>query len=275
MFTRQFAPKRYWRPGCPRYVAISDDLWRPASILVHATMDIPAVFLISLSPHSGSNRQMTMNVSPEFLFGDPEYKFATPCTISAIWFTKVMILDWSTSVATLKSRMRTTPTMQSTRVPGIMALTPALSPPCMLWPMMFAPASPKPSANSEPNLMIVFSKMTVSIGSLTLLKFSEALWQNFRNGPMASNFSRNFAASISSRRYSISPSFMASKGLSLMVSIFAIILSIGFKSSLFALLEKDIAPMPTAKHMNIVCKMLSQAPSCVVPRMSKMNNIVK
>jgi len=75
-----------------------------------------------------------------------------------------MIFSCKTSVAVLKSRTRTKPRMHSTVVPWTLVLMPALSEPRMLWLMMWAPASPKPKAKREPNLMIVFSKITVSMG---------------------------------------------------------------------------------------------------------------
>mmetsp|Transcript_77459 Transcript_77459/g.237078 ORF Transcript_77459/g.237078 Transcript_77459/m.237078 type:complete len:248 (-) Transcript_77459:1549-2292(-) len=186
--------------------------------------DEGSVSSLPLSP----NRQMTRNDSPLFLLGAPKYSFTTPWTISAIWFTKVMILDCSTSVAVLKSRIRTTPMMHSTRRPGIMASTPALSPPRMLWPMMFAPASPNPSASKEPNLMMVFSRITVSIGSLVAV---------VQTWPLAtcpimcltnSFFALAFLAlANSSFLNSSSAIFMAISGLSRMASTRSIMRSTG------------------------------------------------
>ena len=48
--------------------------------------------------------------APSFLFTAPQHSSTTPCTISAIWFTKVITLPCSTSVAVLKFRMRAMPT---------------------------------------------------------------------------------------------------------------------------------------------------------------------
>lgn len=66
----------------------------------------------------------------------------------------------SASVAVLKSRTRITPTMHSHFRPGTMAFTPAEPEPIMFWPMMSAPASPKPSASREPSLgaLVSFKK---------------------------------------------------------------------------------------------------------------------
>mmetsp|Transcript_66300 Transcript_66300/g.185387 ORF Transcript_66300/g.185387 Transcript_66300/m.185387 type:complete len:232 (+) Transcript_66300:656-1351(+) len=200
---------------------------------------MPAIWVISLSVHSVSILQTTMKVSPPFLFGDPQYWCATPWTISAIWFTNVMILDCSTSVAVLKSRMRMTPMMQSTLVPGIIASTPALSPPRMLWPMMFAPASPKPSANKDPNLMIVFSNITVSKGPLV-----SALHICPVHTWLARCRSTSFLALA--RRARATSSFLNSssairiafKGLSRISSTRSIILSTGWTMRRFASLAK-------------------------------------
>mmetsp|Transcript_5802 Transcript_5802/g.9935 ORF Transcript_5802/g.9935 Transcript_5802/m.9935 type:complete len:230 (-) Transcript_5802:1385-2074(-) len=129
------------------------------------TMEPSANFRINSSlprPESSFCFQITRKVSPVFLFGAPWNSLQTPCTISAIWLENIITFACSTSVAVLKSRTRITPTMHSHLRPGTMALTPAESEPLMFLPMMSAPASPKPNAKRLPNLMMVFSRITVS-----------------------------------------------------------------------------------------------------------------
>mmetsp|Transcript_5556 Transcript_5556/g.14121 ORF Transcript_5556/g.14121 Transcript_5556/m.14121 type:complete len:238 (+) Transcript_5556:884-1597(+) len=205
-----------------------------------ATTESPAS-RSGLSFALSSTRQMTRNMSPLFLFGAPRHSLTTPCTISAIWLTKVMILACSTSVATLKSRTRATPMMHSTRVPGIMASTPALAPPFMLCPIMLAPASPKPSASREPSLMMVFSRMTVSMGAL-LPAHSSQDTRSFMKLEMRSlRALDSLALASSSALNSSSAIFMATSGLSRMASTFWIMSSTGCSTRRLASLEKKRA----------------------------------
>mmetsp|Transcript_108712 Transcript_108712/g.306363 ORF Transcript_108712/g.306363 Transcript_108712/m.306363 type:complete len:280 (+) Transcript_108712:844-1683(+) len=229
-------------------------------------MDMSASF-VCLSVKIPERRQTSKKESPMFLFGAPWYSSTQPCTISPTWFTKTITFSFNTSVACMKFLMQQKPMMASTFEPGTIAFTPALAPPFMFWPMISAPASPKPSARRPPSLIIVFSKMTVSIGSFIF--FCWHFLKYIMSFPDFASCSRRFAFSISSRRYSRSPKFMASKGLSLIASIFAIMRSMGFSSSVLASLENVMAPMPTTKQMKIVCNMLRPASSCVMPRMSK------
>mmetsp|Transcript_29289 Transcript_29289/g.86954 ORF Transcript_29289/g.86954 Transcript_29289/m.86954 type:complete len:273 (+) Transcript_29289:789-1607(+) len=236
--TRQSEPRRYCRPGCLRYCAMSGERCREPRMREKARMDSPAKRLL-LSFSLSSTRQMTRNMSPLFLFGAPLHSLMTPWTISAIWFTKVMIFAWSTSVATLKSRTRATPMTHSTRVPGIMAFTPAESPPFMLCPMMLAPASPKPSTSKEPSLMMVFSRMTVSIGALLpehVSQVTRSLSSRRRRSLLAL---ASLALACSSALNSASAIFMATSGLSRIASTRFIMLSTGLRRREFASLENE------------------------------------
>mmetsp|Transcript_95904 Transcript_95904/g.254775 ORF Transcript_95904/g.254775 Transcript_95904/m.254775 type:complete len:342 (-) Transcript_95904:590-1615(-) len=224
--------------------------------------------LVCFSGHAPERRQTMRKESPMFLFGAPWKSSTQPCTISPTWFTKTMTFSFSTSVAFVKLRMLQKPMMASTFCPGTIASTPALWLPFMFCPMISAPASPKPSASSPPSLMMVFSRMTVSMGSLIFFAW-HVLYNNFRKELILASCSRRFTLSISSRLYSRSPSFMASSGLSLMVCILAIMRSIGLSNNWLALTWKDHTPMPTAKQMKMVWSMLSPASSCVVARLSK------
>mmetsp|Transcript_35662 Transcript_35662/g.75978 ORF Transcript_35662/g.75978 Transcript_35662/m.75978 type:complete len:200 (+) Transcript_35662:1007-1606(+) len=197
-----------------------------------------------------------------------------PCTISPTWFTKTMTFSFRTSVASAKLRMLQKPMMASTFCPGTIALTPALWPTFMFCPMISAPASPKPKAKRPPSLMMVFSSITVSMGSFTFL-LNLYLYMSFQHLLIWLSSCSRCAASISSRRCSRSPNLIAAKGLSLMVSILPIMRSMGFNKSTFALLEKDIAPKPTAQQMKIVRNMLRPASTCVVPRTSKTKSIFR
>mmetsp|Transcript_134813 Transcript_134813/g.252095 ORF Transcript_134813/g.252095 Transcript_134813/m.252095 type:complete len:210 (+) Transcript_134813:1088-1717(+) len=209
-------------------------------------------------------------MSPLFLFAAPWNSSTQPCTISAIWLTKFIIFDCSTSVATLKSRIFTLPIMHSTRTPGIMALTPALSEPCMLAPIMFAPASPKPSASREPSLMIVFSRMTVSMGSLTVLLHFFAVNISWMPAEMFSRVRLLILAfATSSALNSSSAIFIAMSGFSRIASTRLIMFSTGVKTRLLASLENDIAATHSTKQMKPVMIRLKPASRRVKGRKSK------
>mmetsp|Transcript_10788 Transcript_10788/g.31941 ORF Transcript_10788/g.31941 Transcript_10788/m.31941 type:complete len:302 (+) Transcript_10788:861-1766(+) len=218
-----------------------------------------------------------------FLLGLPKNSWTQECTTFAIRLTKTMTWSCRTSVASVKFRMSQKPKMASTRRPGIMAFSAALSPPCMLRPMISAPASPNPRASSEPILMIVFSRTTVSMGSGTcfgplfcvthiavsihLRSFSMTVcWDvNFATIEAASSPSwrpwrfRMLALLTCSFWCSSSPMAMASSGLFLIRFSLVIMRSIGVSTSLFASREKVMAPKPSKKQMNKVCAVLSMA----------------
>mmetsp|Transcript_166903 Transcript_166903/g.535763 ORF Transcript_166903/g.535763 Transcript_166903/m.535763 type:complete len:214 (+) Transcript_166903:831-1472(+) len=191
-------------------------------------MDMSASLLNLVASMTAVVRQIMRKKSPLFLLAYPWNSSMTPCTISAIWLTKVMTLDWSTSVAVPKSRIRVAPMIHSTRMPSIIASTHALSTPFMLCSMMDAPAWPKPSASKEPNLMMVFSRMTVSMSSAgpSLPLHIMISLKNWKGPLFASNF-RVLALVISSILNSSSATFIAAKGLSRMVSTLAIMFSTG------------------------------------------------
>mmetsp|Transcript_152053 Transcript_152053/g.276508 ORF Transcript_152053/g.276508 Transcript_152053/m.276508 type:complete len:231 (-) Transcript_152053:1696-2388(-) len=212
--------------------------------------------------------QMSKNMSPLFLLAAPWNSSTTPWTISAIWLTKVITLPLSTSVAVLKSRMRAQPMMHSTRVPSTMAVTIALSTPCMLCSIMFAPASPKPNARRDPILMMVFSRITVSIGSETTLLdvhmiVSLAICHLFCSCILS------FCFLTSSCRNSSSDIFMAINGLSRIFSTLEIIISTGFRTSLSASFEKKSDARQRTKHTNTVMIRENLASNLVKTRLSK------
>mmetsp|Transcript_51607 Transcript_51607/g.116170 ORF Transcript_51607/g.116170 Transcript_51607/m.116170 type:complete len:278 (-) Transcript_51607:1377-2210(-) len=248
--TRQFLPNRCFSPGWLRYSARIGDRCTEPSILVNARMAMSAIFGI-LCSSTPDNLQTTRKVSPLFLFAAPWNSSTTPCTISAIWFTNVMTLSWSTSVAMLKSRIRAAPIMHSTRVPSTIASTFALSKTFMLWAMMFAPASPKPRASSEPSLMMVFSRITVSMSSLVdaagvHITMSQSHWNLFCCCLCA------FALCISSNLNSSSATFIAISGSLRKVSTLEIMFSTGCSTSLFASFEKKRDTVTKDRQMNSV-----------------------
>mmetsp|Transcript_129083 Transcript_129083/g.306217 ORF Transcript_129083/g.306217 Transcript_129083/m.306217 type:complete len:240 (-) Transcript_129083:1476-2195(-) len=235
-------------------------------ILVKARMDISASFATFSS--SPITLQIMRKVSPLFLLAAPWNSSTTPWTISAIWLTKVITFAWSTSVAVLKSRMRVAPMMHSTRVPSTIASTQALSMPCMLCSMMFAPASPKPSARREPSLMIVFSKMTVSM--ISVLSFRDehpnssiATWKR-----VFSCFAA-FARLISSTLNSSSATFMAASGFARIVSTFAIMFSTGYSTSRFASLAKPMDARSSITQTKRTVKRLNKDSCLTKGRRSK------
>mmetsp|Transcript_104633 Transcript_104633/g.249093 ORF Transcript_104633/g.249093 Transcript_104633/m.249093 type:complete len:244 (+) Transcript_104633:838-1569(+) len=162
--------------------------------------------------------------------------------------------------------MQAEPTMQSTRLPGTIAFTPAESKPCMLSATMLAPASPKPKASKDPSLMIVFSKIAVSIIASSCappLKEKRLIQPDSQPRPYFSShtccctlplLSRNFL--ISSPLNSSSAIFMAAKGLSLIKLTFSIMRSTGRSTSAFASLENCIDATHRTRQMNPVSIML-------------------
>mmetsp|Transcript_10559 Transcript_10559/g.21995 ORF Transcript_10559/g.21995 Transcript_10559/m.21995 type:complete len:242 (+) Transcript_10559:855-1580(+) len=230
------------------------------------TMEPSANFRISSSlprPESSFCFQITRNVSPVFLFGAPWNSLQTPCTISAIWLENIITFACSTSVAVLKSRTRITPTMHSHLRPGTMALTPAESEPLMFLPMMSAPASPKPSASRLPNLMMVFSRITVSNTSLRFppLQHREISIQIRFQGFRFCLCSLSFA--ISSALNSSSAIFMAKSGLSRMASILLIIFSTGRSTRRFA----SLVNIREAVMSRIITKNVLLRPNAAVLRL--------
>mmetsp|Transcript_22876 Transcript_22876/g.54437 ORF Transcript_22876/g.54437 Transcript_22876/m.54437 type:complete len:204 (-) Transcript_22876:264-875(-) len=186
-----------------------------------------------------------------------------PCTISLTWLTKTITFSFSTSVASVKLRMLQKPNTASTSWPGTIAFSSAVAPPCMLWTMISAPASPKPSASRPPSLIRVLSKIAVSRVSKSLVSFF------FRQHPclLASS-----ASSSSCILKSMSPSFIACRGFFLMASSFTRIRSSGPKSSAWASRAKEIAPAAKARQIKQVCSMFKPAALCVTGRVSKANS---
>mmetsp|Transcript_83493 Transcript_83493/g.236676 ORF Transcript_83493/g.236676 Transcript_83493/m.236676 type:complete len:225 (-) Transcript_83493:1506-2180(-) len=216
-----------------------------------------AIF-VTLFGGSFAMRQTRRNVPPLFLLTDPWNSSTTPWTISAIWLTNFMTFSWRTSVAVLKSRIRTVPTMQSTRDPATMAFT-LESEPFMFWLTMLAPASPKPSARREPSLMMVFSRITVSMSSVGFSPLQKTSILSLSQGLLRS--ACDFF--ISSRLNSSFAMFMACKGLSRIASTLVIIISTGCSTSVFASLEKRSDATHKTMHTKTVVKRLRQA-SCLV-----------
>mmetsp|Transcript_95236 Transcript_95236/g.213298 ORF Transcript_95236/g.213298 Transcript_95236/m.213298 type:complete len:225 (+) Transcript_95236:185-859(+) len=219
-----------------------------------------SAILLALGKGTPAVRQMIKKVSPMFLFAAPWNSSTTPCTISAMRLTNCITSSCSTSVAVLKSHMRTLPTMQSTRRPETIAFTPDVSEPLMFCETMFAPASPNPRASNEPSLMMVFSRMTVSINS-------PLCWRRLqhRNCLIASSarvcWSLFFSADlrISSRLNSASAISVAFNGSSRMASTFSIICSTGVSTRVLASLEKNSEATQSTTHMNTVVSMLRAA----------------
>mmetsp|Transcript_148342 Transcript_148342/g.458530 ORF Transcript_148342/g.458530 Transcript_148342/m.458530 type:complete len:246 (+) Transcript_148342:222-959(+) len=205
---------------------------------------------------------MMRKVSPLFLFGAPWNSSTTPCTISAMRLTNVITWACSTSVAMEKSRIRREPMMHSTRMPSTMALTQALSTPSMLCSMIFTPASPNPSASNEPSVMMVFSRITVSIsssGSSWVAQSSvsySALHQPFASMNMLLLSSDDFCWIIASLQscswVASSATFMAMSGFARMVSTLAIMFSTGYSTRWLASLEKSREAKVSAKQRNTV-----------------------
>mmetsp|Transcript_52761 Transcript_52761/g.112926 ORF Transcript_52761/g.112926 Transcript_52761/m.112926 type:complete len:270 (+) Transcript_52761:848-1657(+) len=236
-------------------------------------------------------RQARRNASPMFLLGLPKNSLMQEWTTPAMRLTKTITWSCSTSVASVKFRMSQKPKIASTRRPGIMAISAELSPPFIFWPMISAPASPKPSAKREPILMMVFSSTTVSMGSGTCLfpggpnrtrglNFMSQLLQLFlwpRSRMMAAcSFVRKAfrffrEAATCSLWCSSSPMVMASKGLFLIFSSLAIIRSMGISTSLFASWENVMAPKRSKPQMKIVCAEFSTASILEPLRLSKTN----
>mmetsp|Transcript_39058 Transcript_39058/g.70498 ORF Transcript_39058/g.70498 Transcript_39058/m.70498 type:complete len:233 (-) Transcript_39058:1678-2376(-) len=220
--------------------------------IANARIDISAIF-DTCSSSMPAVRQIIKKVSPSFLFTAPRHSSTTPWTISAIWLTNVITLPCRTSVAVVKFRIRAMPTMQSTREPSTIAFTPCEDP-CMLELTIFAPASPNPKAKSDPSLMMVFSNITVSMGSLASVLHSVRGSLHFCSACFRFSF---FA--ISSFLNSSSAIFIATNGLSRMASTFLIIFSTGCSTKTLAVLVKKMAAMQRITQMKIVVKMLIAA----------------
>mmetsp|Transcript_99620 Transcript_99620/g.278974 ORF Transcript_99620/g.278974 Transcript_99620/m.278974 type:complete len:348 (-) Transcript_99620:1623-2666(-) len=189
---------------------------------------------------------------PKFLFAAPKCWSTTRWTMSATWLTKTMVLSFSTSVMTLKFRMSQKPKIASTLVPGIFTVTRALES-NMFSAMMFTPASPKPRANKEPSLMIVFSKICVSSSTdvaFNLLRLRRSL--TLLGGALSP----------------FSPSRVASNGSLRMTSTFPIIRSMGCNTSLSTSRLKSRAPMARTITTNIVCTTLRTASHSINMRVS-------
>mmetsp|Transcript_2480 Transcript_2480/g.5671 ORF Transcript_2480/g.5671 Transcript_2480/m.5671 type:complete len:220 (-) Transcript_2480:529-1188(-) len=209
-----------------------------------------------------TSRHTSKNASPIFLFAAPKYSSTIPCTISAIWLTKTMTLSWRIWVQSAKSWISQYPKIQSTMRPGIMALTPAVSLPFIFSPIISAPASPNPKARRPPILMMVFSRITVSMGSCFFL-----LFQNFVHHLSSCSFSRRRAACSS--LYAPSPSLMAAMGESRITNSFLLIRSIGFRTRSLAPVVKDTVAPASRIQMKRVCPTLSKASNAVYARLSK------
>mmetsp|Transcript_24345 Transcript_24345/g.56552 ORF Transcript_24345/g.56552 Transcript_24345/m.56552 type:complete len:213 (-) Transcript_24345:1823-2461(-) len=212
-----------------------------------------------------------MKVSPLFLLAAPWNSLTTPWTTSAIWFTNVITFACNTSVAVLKSLILATATMHSTRSPGIIASTTAVLELPMLCPMMLAPASPKPNAKRDPNLIMVFSRITVSMASFfwfdlqkrTSVKPLIICLPCARVSFLARAFSR------SSTLNSSSAIFMATRGSSAISSTRLIIASTGLSTRALASLENVREATHSTMHTNNVMSMPNIASSLVNGRKSK------
>mmetsp|Transcript_27836 Transcript_27836/g.88021 ORF Transcript_27836/g.88021 Transcript_27836/m.88021 type:complete len:272 (-) Transcript_27836:126-941(-) len=182
----------------------------------------------------------------------------------------------------MKFRMSQKPKMASTLRPGTMAFSMELLSPFMFWPMISAPASPKPSASREPILMMVFSRITVSMGSGDSdfrKRQSRSLELQRRTRPelsdpdtpeplvatvliVASELSRwgtsDGGGGVGAAAFSCwslcssSTIARAARGLDRIFSIFAIMRSMGERTYLLASLEKVMAPKPRRKQIQTV-----------------------
>mmetsp|Transcript_98920 Transcript_98920/g.185840 ORF Transcript_98920/g.185840 Transcript_98920/m.185840 type:complete len:203 (-) Transcript_98920:85-693(-) len=195
---------------------------------------------------------MRRKVSPLFLFAAPPNSSMTPWTISAIWLTKVITLPCSTSVAVLKFSILVFPRMQSIFVPSIIAFTPAEFE--MLWLTIFAPASPKPNAKRVPSLMIVLSKIAVSITSELDSRQKIMFFTNVRIRSLS--ILACFALLISSSLNSLSAIFKAINGFSLIMFTFAIMVSTGSSTSSLASFENNTEATHSTKQTKHVTIML-------------------
>mmetsp|Transcript_39142 Transcript_39142/g.121362 ORF Transcript_39142/g.121362 Transcript_39142/m.121362 type:complete len:270 (-) Transcript_39142:1474-2283(-) len=230
-------------------------------------------------------RQARRKALPMFLLGLPKNSLMQECTTPAMRLTKTMTWSSKTSVASVKLRMSQKPKMASTLRPGIMAFSVELFSPFMFWPMISAPASPKPRASKEPILTMVFSRTTVSMGSGACL--GAALEQHARTAE-AQRPSRPARAcggetetscvgcglrlaATCSRCRSSSPIVRAASGSFLILSILAIIRSIGVSTNRLASLENVMAPKPKRKQMKRVWAVFSRASILEPLRRSKTN----
>mmetsp|Transcript_54176 Transcript_54176/g.167966 ORF Transcript_54176/g.167966 Transcript_54176/m.167966 type:complete len:245 (-) Transcript_54176:176-910(-) len=166
--------------------------------------------------------------------------------------------------------------MHSTRLPGIIALTPELSRPRMLWLTMSAPASPKPRASKEPSLMIVFSRMRVSMVSLPL---EDGKFASTKRCQRSSHWLKNLLRLVfslasrylmtSSSSNSASAIFRAISGSFAIVFTFCTILSTGLSTRVLASLEKKSVLMQRTTQMKKVAISASMDSSRVKGLLSK------
>mmetsp|Transcript_11898 Transcript_11898/g.32641 ORF Transcript_11898/g.32641 Transcript_11898/m.32641 type:complete len:263 (-) Transcript_11898:1726-2514(-) len=168
-----------------------------------------------------------------------------------------MTFSLRTLVAKAKSRILALPMMQSTLLPGIMAFTTEVSKPRMLCLKMLAPASPKPRANSDPSLMIVFSRMTVSKASTLPFRAGVTALDSASHRSCSQASLDFFCFSClyfwnSSSSNSLSAMFIAINGSLAMILTFSTILSTGFKTRAFASLEKKSVLMQSVTQMKPV-----------------------
>mmetsp|Transcript_57835 Transcript_57835/g.105531 ORF Transcript_57835/g.105531 Transcript_57835/m.105531 type:complete len:237 (+) Transcript_57835:66-776(+) len=192
--------------------------------------------------------QTSRKESPLFLFGAPEYSSMIPCTISDTWFTNFMMLFWSASVNTPKSLIDARPMIQSTGVPSTIPFTELWLSLPMLREVMLAPASPKPKASRVPSLIMVFSRIRVSIG----LSGTFAPWQRINRLKLFQRFldldcSLDFC--LSSALKASSANLVAIKGLMRIICTFNIMPSSGLRMRLFASEEIIIEAMASTQQM--------------------------
>lgn len=166
--------------------------------------------------------------SPRFLLGAPENLSTTPCTNSAISFTKDIICSSSTSVVYTKCLIAQNPNMATTLWPGIIGSTSPVCP--ILSEIILTPASPNPRATSAPTFTIVYSSNVVSSVLVpTLRPFStlSSVFIKYLNMFHQLFFPLSFLL----RRYFVSASLSsleaASIGFFAILYIFSIILRIG------------------------------------------------
>mmetsp|Transcript_102382 Transcript_102382/g.256535 ORF Transcript_102382/g.256535 Transcript_102382/m.256535 type:complete len:236 (-) Transcript_102382:436-1143(-) len=195
--------------------------------------------------------QTSKNACPKFLLGAPKCKSTTLCTISATWFTKTMVCSFSTSVAMWKWRISQNPKIASTLEPGMLAM-PWESSLSKFSAIMLTPASPKPNASKEPNLMIVFSSIFVSrVVFLRSRSFSRrclllAFLDLGRNSSMPARCPEAGSGPAS---------LIAYKGSRRINSTLLIIRSIGCSTRLSTSLLKRSAPIAKTMTTSTVCRM--------------------
>ena len=176
-----------------------------------------------------------------FLFAWPEYWSATPCTISAIVLTKLMICSSRHILVTVNYLMSQNPKNPSTLRPFIPRLMYDSS--FIYYPSCIknAPPSPNPSASNAPIFVIVCSKICVSNGlDLFFLFF------------FPSRMSYCSCASLPS-------SFAAFRGFAAISFTFLIMFSIGYMTSTSVSQLNMSAPPASTKQINTVLAILRAA----------------